>query len=413
MTGAIAPERLAPIAARFGTPFYVYDGAALRARAGELHGAFGGALELRYAVKANPNRAILELLRGSVADLDVSSQGEIERALATGWSGTHLGFTGPGKRRTELVAALDAGVAEIVLESAAEAATVAALVRERGGPRQGVLVRITPARLPRGFGVRMAGRPTPFGVDEEDLDGALDAILEHEELRVLGFHVYGGTQCLEEASIAESWAAAGDLFRRAAERVRAPAERLVIGAGIGTAHHAGERAPDLAALARLAAPTLERLATEPATREATRTLELGRALVAEAGVYVVSVIATKRSRGAAIAITDGGMHHHLAAAGHLGAVLHRNWRIAKLPGGSPDGPIEPWEVTGPLCTALDTLGRAVPLPGLAPGDLVAVAASGAYGPTASPLRFLSHPPPRELLVEEDGEVRDVSELPPS
>ena len=135
-------------------------------------------------------------------------------------------------------------------------------------------------------------------------------------------------------------------------------------------------------------------------------LELGRYLVGEAGYFVTRVISTKSSRGSRLAICDGGMNAHLAASGNFGMVLRRNYVIHKIGGGDE---VEKVDISGPLCTSIDKIGGAVLLPPLAEGDLIAIHTSGAYGPTASPLHFISHPTPREILVE-GAQARDVTRI---
>jgi diaminopimelate decarboxylase len=129
-------------------------------------------------------------------------------------------------------------------------------------------------------------------------------------------------------------------------------------------------------------------------------LELGRYLIGEAGYYLMRVLNIKKSRGSLMCICDGGMHHHLAASGHLGSVIPRNYRMFKVD--SHDGAereIVSYEMCGPLCTSIDRLGRDVKLPALKAGDVIAVECSGAYGITASPMHFISHELPKEILLE--------------
>jgi len=132
-------------------------------------------------------------------------------------------------------------------------------------------------------------------------------------------------------------------------------------------------------------------------------LEPGRYLVGEAGIYVARVTDIKISRGKKFLILDGGMNHHLAASGNLGQVIKRNFPIAVL-NKVDQTQTERVDVVGPLCTPLDVLGREINLPVAQVGDLVGVFQSGAYARTASPLGFLSHPSPAEVLVE-NGQVR--------
>jgi len=119
---------------------------------------------------------------------------------------------------------------------------------------------------------------------------------------------------------------------------------------------------------------------------------------------VARVLAVKESRGSRFVITDGGMHHHLAASGNLGQIVKRDFPLVAVTDAS--GERAATAVVGPLCTPLDMLARAAPLPSLAEGDLVAVLQSGAYGLTASPMGFLSHPTPAEVLVD-GGEAREI------
>jgi diaminopimelate decarboxylase len=126
-------------------------------------------------------------------------------------------------------------------------------------------------------------------------------------------------------------------------------------------------------------------------------IELGRYFVGEAGVYVCRVIDRKISRGQVFLITDGGLHHHLAASGNFGQVIRKNYPV--LVGNRVLGTArEMSSVVGPLCTPLDLLADRAELAVAQVDDLIAVLQSGAYGLTASPTAFLSHPPPREIVI---------------
>jgi len=156
---------------------------------------------------------------------------------------------------------------------------------------------------------------------------------------------------------------------------------------------------DLAAIAESVVPALDALRAESRFVDARMVLETGRFLVGEAGFYLTRIVRTKRSRGFEIRICDGGMNHHLAACGHMGSVLHRNYRMFKVDPAVADAPVTAYDIYGPLCTSIDTLARAVRLPELNVGDVIAICCSGAYGLTASPLRFISHEEPREIIVQ--------------
>lgn len=398
--------QLQSIADHYGTPCYVYSADAIAARAQALRETFGGRFRLRYAAKANPNPAILNLIEEQIDTIDISSSGELRIALSAGWPAARLSFTGPGKRAAELEAALTAGVGEIVVESLYEARTLDAMAATHG-IRQAILLRLSPARLPRGFGVNMAGKPSQFGVDEEDMPAALSELAKLRHLDLQGLHIYSGTQCLDVGALAENWRIFIEIFRRAAALMQEAPRQLVFGAGLGIPYYENQQPLDLRALAEDITPDLDALRAEPPFTATRLALELGRYLVGEAGVYVTRVLHVKHSRGTHIAICDGGMNHHMAACGHLGSVLHRNYRLFRIGHGSDEA--QTYDLVGPLCTTLDTLGHRVTLPTLAPGDLIGVPASGAYGLSSSPIHFISHDLPRELLVD-GSQVRDVSFL---
>jgi diaminopimelate decarboxylase len=410
MPGTVSPlatcelsAELRRAAERVGTPCYVYFADRIVARIHELTDAFGGRFALSYAVKANPNRQLLRALEPHLPWLDVSSAGELETGLTCGYDASRLSFSGPGKTRYELSRAVDAHCGQIVVESLAEARELDQLARMRGKPAN-ILLRINPLHVPRGFGVNMAGRPSQFGVDEEQLDSALADIQRLKGLSLAGFHIYAGSQCLDAGSIAENLTGYIDIFAQAAEACDRPPRHLVFGAGIGIAYSEGQQAVNLAEVAERVNPAFDRMRHNPRLAEAACALELGRYLVGEAGYFLTRIVRRKTSRNKHIGVCDGGMNHHLAASGHFGSVIHRNYPIFKVSLDDDPGVEAPrhetYDLYGPLCTTIDVLARDIRLPCLEEGDLLAIACSGAYGLTASPVHFISHRLPREVLVKD-------------
>lgn len=398
MTHAARESILRELAEKQGTPFYAYFLEDVRERFVALQNAFEGHFLLSYAVKANPAPKLLQALHGVADMLDISSGGELVRALDAGWTGSSLSFTGPGKTRAELALAVthlgNLG-GEVVLESVEEAELLAELARA-ANKRVQVLVRIAPARVPPGFGDSMAGKPVAFGIDEEDLPQALKAILAHQDvLDLVGFHAYSGTQCLRASSVVENYQIFCELFIRAAEMSSRTPQKLIFGSGLGIVYHDNQSPLDLAAVGQATVPLLADLAQRfPGVQ---LVLETGRYVVGEAGVLVTRVLRVKDSRGTRIGICDAGMNHHLAAAGMFGMAIRRNYRMHNL---SFEGPNEgSYQLSGPLCTSLDVLARGVALSRLERGDLIVVETSGAYGPTASPGQFISHTQVSEWLVD--------------
>ena len=205
------------IAERHGTPCFVYDEAEIHGRIARVRDAFDGRFEISFAVKSNPNRAILRSLRGVVERLDLSSGGELLLAEETGWDAATWSFVGPAKRRAELALAMELRCGHIVVESERELRELDEVAAEAGVVAS-VLLRINPSQLPKGFGVSMARRPTIFGIDEEAVDGVVRVArgLDHVALR--GFHVYAGTQCLDPGAIAENIRNIAGIFGRLIDR---------------------------------------------------------------------------------------------------------------------------------------------------------------------------------------------------
>jgi diaminopimelate decarboxylase len=381
------------LARRFGTPFFAYDAGVMRRSYRALHEALDGFAAIHYSVKANPAVPIIGLFLSEGAGVEIASIGEYRRARAAGAAPEQILFAGPGKRRAELEEAVAGGIGEIHVESFEELERLEAIGTALG-KTIAVALRINPVAAAQGGAMRMGGKPSPFGFDEEDLGEVLAALGGCPHLRLAGLHLFAGTQVLDAGVLLAQWEHGLKLAREVARQVGQPLATLDLGGGLGIPYFQGDAPLDLGALAA-GLPALAR-SVPPGTCVV---VEPGRFLAGPAGVYVMAVNASKRSRGQSFVVTDGGMHHHLAASGNLGQVIKRDYPIiAPTRLGEPAGP--PVSVVGPLCTPLDTLGRTVTLPPLGVDELVAVLQSGAYGPTASPGGFLSHPAAAELLVED-------------
>jgi diaminopimelate decarboxylase len=269
-----------------------------------------------------------------------------------------------------------------------------------------VVARINPLQLPPGFSASMSVGPSQFGIDEEEMEAVLPAIAALPGVELLGFHVYSGTNSLDAEAVAQNFAIFTDIFRRAQAMTGIRPRVLIFGAGFGVPYLPTDAPLDHEALPALVNPMLDALRAEPAFAEAALTLELGRWLVGPAGWLMTGVVAAKRSRGVEIRACDAGFNNHLAACGMMGSVIRRNWRFANL--SNPHGAHARYMLVGPLCTTIDRLAANLELPEVRVGDVLAIEQSGAYGLTASPVKFISHPEPREV-VWADGAWRDASE----
>jgi len=388
--GGVPLTRLADRVGR--TPFYAYDRTRLDDRIAQLRAVLPGGVKLHYALKANPMPALVCHMAKLVDGFDVASGAELQVALDANMDPLEISFAGPAKRREELAQAVAAGIL-LNVESFREARLLAELSASAGLPAR-VAVRINPDFDLKSSGMKMGGGPKQFGVDAEQVPELL------QEIRGLGlvfegFHLYAGSQNLKAEAICEAQEKTLDLALRLAASAPAPPKVVNIGGGFGIPYFPGEQPLHLGPIGK----NLHRLVkvVHKAIPGMQLVLELGRFLVGEAGIYVCRVLDRKVSRGQAFLITDGGMHHHLAASGNFGQVIRKNYP-AVIGNRMSSGRRELASVVGPLCTPLDLLADRMDLAEAAVGDLVVVFQSGAYGLTASPTAFLSHPAPAEVLV---------------
>ena len=373
-----------------GTPLFVYDLAAVAAQIRRFRSAFPG-VQLHYAIKANSYANLLSFIESKVDGLDIASAGEMEAALAVA-AADRISFAGPGKTDAELEAAVRAGVT-LNIESEAEAERALAAAGRLGvTPR--LAVRVNPDFELRGSGMRMGGGARPFGVDAEHVP-ALVRRLRGGGADWRGFHIFAGSQALSADALIEAQRATVALAAELAKAAGAPPRLVNLGGGFGIPYFHGEQPLDVEAVG---AALGKILAARPAIlADSVFAIELGRWLVGEAGVYVTRIVDRKVSRGKVFLVTDGGMHHQLAASGNFGQVVRRNYPVA-VASRFAAGPDERVSVVGCLCTPLDRLADDVLMPRAEAGDLVAVFLAGAYGLSASPQAFLGHPPAREIAV---------------
>jgi len=384
---------IAEVATKFSTPLFVYDQRTLESQFHSLREALPDIVDLYYSIKANPNPAIVRQFGACAAGLEIASAAEYEIARKAGVSVERILFAGPGKTAEELEYVLQRGIGEIHVESSEELAAIEAVKVPVN-----ISVRFNPVAEASGGAMRMGGKPSQFGFDEEQLPEIVDQVRSAPGLNFRGLHMFAGTQLLDADVLIAQWSHAVAVARRIATYIGEPLRSVDLGGGLGIPYFSGEIALDLAAVRMGAAELFGSLADDPLFVGTRFIVEPGRFLVGPAGVYISRVVSVKHSRGTRFIVLDGGMNHHLAASGNLGQVIKKDYPI--LNASKPDdASCEPAVVVGPLCTPLDTLGRRASLPITEPGDLIAIMQSGAYGLSASPVGFLSHRLPAEVLVD--------------
>jgi diaminopimelate decarboxylase len=388
----VGGRKFREIEANEGTPLFVYSSDLIRRRVADLRAAMPAGLGIHYAVKANAYLPLLELMRDLVDGFDIASAGELDMALAAGQDPTAVSFAGPGKRDAELELAIRYWVT-INLESEREARRALA-ISQRVGVSPRLAIRVNPDFELRGSGMKMGGGAKPFGVDAERVPAlAREVIAAGAEWR--GLHIFAGSQALDAEAIAETQGNTLDLAARLTAEIGAALPHLNMGGGFGIPYFHGDQPVDIA---RVGAALKERFANlPPELRDTEFAIELGRYLVGEAGVYLARIVDRKESHGQVFLVTDGGLHHQLAASGNFGTVVRRNYPAA-IATKFAAGPEEEASIVGCLCTPLDRLADQALLPRAEEGDLVAIFCAGAYGASASPSAFLGQGPAREVLV---------------
>ena len=347
---------LEEIADEYGTPFYLYDLNTIREKIYTVKKQFGDSIELLYAVKANSNLEILRAIRDHVDGLDISSAGEMDQSLLAGYNAKQLSFAGPGKTLHEIRKALCGKVGIMSVESLRELQdmrTVACAEKLKAN----IVLRVNPKLLIKEFTVKMGGKPTQFGIDEENIGSAIDYIRQNKNsFNFLGIHVYSGTQCMNEEAIARNVMNTLEIACNLSHAYAIECNLINLGGGFGVSYYEENREIDLKILGQRIKEALNKHVASTGI-EPRIILELGRYLVADSGIYVTRVVREKMSRGETFFILDGGMNHHLAASGNLGATLRQNYLVKNL--SCPGKPKETCNLVGPLCTPFDLMGKGV------------------------------------------------------
>jgi len=380
---------LAEIAAQVGTPFYVYSSATLERHLSVMDAALAGMPHLVcFAVKACGNLAVLRTLARKGAGMDVVSEGEMRRALAAGVPGAKIVFSGVGKTRAEMAAALAAGVGQFNVESEPELEALSQVAASMG-LRAPVAVRVNPdvdakthAKIATGKSENKFGVPIAKAAAVYALAARLPGV------EVVGVDVHIGSQLTELAPFADAFARVAALvgaLRAQGHAIR----RIDLGGGLGIPYVRSNEAPplpfDYGAMVREAVGGLG----------AEIVIEPGRLIAGNAGLLVASVIYLKRGEGRDFLILDAAMNDLVRPA------MYDAWHDI-VPGTEPaaDAPLAPFDVVGPVCETGDTFARARMLPPLAAGDLVAFRSAGAYG-AAMASEYNARPLVPEVLVAQN------------
>ena len=378
--------RLADIAAAVGTPAYVYSTATLERHYRAFADAFGGKALVAFAVKANSNLSVLKTLARLGAGADTVSEGEIRRALAAGVPAGRIVFSGVGKTRAEIAFALQAGVAEINVESEPELDAIAE-VAARLGVRAPIAIRVNPDVAAGGHAKIATGKAeNKFGVSFGEARRLYAKAANNAHLNPVGVACHIGSQIVDMAP----FEAAFRRMRGLVEELRGEGlavERLDLGGGLGVPYFHQPEPPPPSTFAEVVRRVLDgldiRLAFEP-----------GRVIAANAGVLVAQVIHIhERPEGRRFLVLDAAMNDLIRPA------MYDAFHDVR-PVRATEGERAPYDIVGPVCETGDTFARDRALPQLSPGDLVAFMSAGAYGAVMAS-EYNTRPLVPEVLVKGD------------
>jgi diaminopimelate decarboxylase len=399
----VAQESLNKELERVQTPCYLFFPKLIKQKIKDLKNCLGSRFSIHYAVKANTHPTILKIMAGSGLGADVASIGELEAALAAGIPPQHIEFSGPGKTADELIRAVEQNIGSVNAESIDELNMLIQLGR-RMGIFPNVGIRINPDLKKVKSGLRMSGE-TQFGIPEEYAEESLRFLRDHSpQIDFTGIHVHVGSQILDNESITDIIAFVIELARRLEKSSGMTIKKINFGGGWGVNYFPNQRGLDLEFISEKLEELFQRPEYQELAERAEMIVEPGRFLVAESGVYATKVLYRKRMRTQEFAIVDGGMHHNYLLAGGMGQVIRRNFEMDILPRGlkkRPEIPEFRLNIAGRLCTPQDLLATQIVCKHeVHPGDYVVFFNCGAYGLSASPSHFLSHPRPAEIFCED-------------
>jgi len=385
--GVLSAEEvpLPEIAEAVGTPFYCYATATLVRHYRAFADAFAGQdATICYAVKANSNQAVLRTLAQLGAGADIVSGGELRRALAAGIPGERIVFSGVGKTRDEMAAALDAKILQFNVESEPELEALNALAVERG-VRASVALRVNPD-VEAGTHDKIATgrREDKFGIEWQRVENAYALAAALPGIDATGIAVHIGSQLLELGPFRAAFQRVAELVTRLREDGHG-IERLDLGGGLGIPY--GDETPpepaDYAAMVQQATAALDcKLIFEP-----------GRLIAGNAGILVTRVLYVKESSERRFVIVDAAMNDLLRPA--LYDAFHRVEPVNEPGDGNHAKPVE---IVGPVCESGDVFASEHPLPPIAAGDLLVLRSAGAYGAVMAS-EYNTRPLVPEVLVK--------------
>ena len=381
----------------YSTPFYLYSLDIIAQNIKELKEVLGSGCHLYYSVKANPNIDILKFIRSLGLGVEISSLGELQLVQMAGFSSNEIICSGPGKSDYLLDKLVSSQIRCINLESLSEIEHIQRLSKKYGNIVN-VSFRLNPEKNSARTGMKMTGTSSQFGIDWSDIPRAVALVQDSPYIKLLGIQVYYGTQLLNASDIIENIDQIITFAKVIQNDFGIPIELIDFGGGFGLPYFTDQKELDLINLKDGILKIFRR--NKDLLQKTYCIFESGRYLVGDSGVYVTSVIDRKKSHNRTYLICDGGSNHHANSA-FLGRMITGNFpiRIIHRNETSQLRESEKVIITGPLCTPTDIIGRDIDTDICQKDDLIVIEKSGAYGLTYSPILFISHSLPKEIIIQ--------------
>lgn len=393
------------LARRFGTPAYLYELDEVDAAVAGLRAALPDGALLYYSLKANPHPVLAGALRQAGCHAEISSTGELAAALEAGFTGDRCLYTGPGKSRAEIAAAIGAGVLGFSVESVADYRKVTDTAAAHGSTVD-CLVRVNARRAHGGSGLRMTGVPSQFGLDADEVAARPERFAPRPGGRVTGLHFFSLSNARDAGTIAAEALANLEQAARLRDESGLEPKVLDLGGGFAAPYANPGTRQDYSELRPLIESGLDEHFPGWRAGDPVVAFESGRYLTGTCGRLLATVADVKRSRDRTFVVLDSGINHLGGLAG-LGRLLP----MAAVPVAASDTPatVDGVTVVGPLCTPADLLSRDCATGTFRPGELVVIPNVGAYGLTASLIGFLGRPAAAEIVLR-GGVTLDASRL---
>lgn len=376
---------------KYGTPIFIYDYNKIEEQCKKLQRIFSHKADIYYSMKANPTIGICQVINRFIKQVEISSLGELYCAFKAGFKTKNILFSGPGKKIRDLEIAVRHKV-KISIESVEEMRILNEICKHNQTEAD-VLVRINPDFNHLSRSIIMTGISSQFGIDTDDFQDIIN-IIDRKHINLLGISVYLGSQILDEDTIIKNSEDIINLALNLRDKYQYKLKEINLGGGFGISYF-DKSELNVSKLEKGFKELLNKY--NDSLKDINLIFESGRYIVADCGMYLTKILYKKVSKGKNYLICDGGLNHILGSS-YYNREIRDNYPINVF---NKEGETDEYYIAGPLCTPKDIFGRKAMIVKPDIGDYICVNKVGAYGLTFSPIRFISHLTPAEVLVKDN------------